>query len=314
MRELSVVVSTYNRADVLPRALESLISQDLDPGRYEIVVVDNNSTDQTRHVVESFGGRSPNVQYVFEARQGIAYGRNTGIRTAGAPIIAFTDDDVRVSGNWAATILAVMAAHPEVACIGGKVLPSWQGAWPAWLTREHWAPLALLDYGETPLYITAERRLCLITANAAYRREVFGQIGMFAPHMSWLSDHEILVRLWHTRGQGLYWPELTVTADIVPQRLHRRYHRHWHRRHGRFTAIMHDEEFERTTIGRFMGVPAHLYRQVAIQLAGWLSHTVRGQRDKAFTYELGLWSCAGFLAARWGEFLSGRGSSARPVD
>ena len=312
MPDLSVVITTYNRADVLPRALESLLSQDLDPGRYEVVVVDNNSTDHTRQVVESFGDRSPKVQYVFEPRQGIAYGRNTGIRTAGAPIIAFTDDDVRVSGDWATTILAVMAAHPEAACIGGKVLPNWQGAWPTWLTPEHWAPLALLDYGEAPLYVTAEKRLCLITANVAYRREVFDQIGMFAPHMSWLSDHEILVRLWHARGQGLYWPQLTATADIVPQRMARRYHRRWHRRQGRFAALMHDEDFERTKVGRFLGVPAHLYRQAATQLAGWVAHTLRRNPDKAFSHELGLWSCAGFFAARWHEFLSGHNSPARP--
>ena len=86
MRDLSVVITTYNRADVLPRALESLLSQDLDPARYEIVVVDNNSTDQTRQVVESFVGRAPKVHYVFEPRQGIAYGRNRGIVTAAAPI------------------------------------------------------------------------------------------------------------------------------------------------------------------------------------------------------------------------------------
>jgi hypothetical protein len=205
-----------------------------------------------------------------------------------------------------------MAGHPEAACIGGKVLPNWQAAPPTWLTKEHWAPLALLDYGEMPLYVTAERRLCLITANVAYRREVFERIGMFAPHMSWLSDHEILVRLWQAGGQGLYWPQLTASADIVPQRLGRRYHRHWHRRRGWFAALMHDDDFERTKVGYFLGVPAHLYRQAATQLAGWLSHTLRRDSDKAFGHELGLWSCAGFLGARWREFLSGHMSSVRP--
>src|SRR6201988_2356961 len=159
MLDLSIAVTTHNRADVLAGAIESLVSQDLDPARYEIVVVDNNSSDHTRSVVESFARNHPNVKYVFEPRQGIVFGRNTGIRTSLGPIIAFTDDDVRVSGNWAAIILEVMAAHPEVACVGGKVLPNLQGSWPAWLTPEHWAPLALLDYGEASFYVTAERRL-----------------------------------------------------------------------------------------------------------------------------------------------------------
>jgi glycosyltransferase involved in cell wall biosynthesis len=303
-RDLSVVIPTYNRGDALPRALESLACQDLDPERYEIVVVDNNSTDHTREVVEAFVGRTPRVRYVFEPRQGVASARNTGILTAVAPIIAFTDDDVRVSRDWATTILTVLAAHPEVACVGGKVLPNWQGPWPAWLTREHWAPLAILDYGEAPVHVNAERRLCLITANVAYRREIFDRLGMFAPHMFWLSDHEILVRLWHAGGKGLYWPQLTAIADIVPQRMRRRYHRRWHRRHGRFAALMHDEGFERTKVGSVFGVPAHVYRQAATHLAGWLAQTLRRNSAKAFSHEVGLWSCAGFFAARWREFLT----------
>src|SRR4029077_11163375 len=99
------------------------------------------------------------------------------------PVVAFTDDDVRVSRDWLSTILRVFAEHPDVACVGGRVLPHWEGPGPAWLTPQHWGPLALLDYGESPVYVTAQRRLCLITANAAYRREVFDRIGMFAPHV-----------------------------------------------------------------------------------------------------------------------------------
>lgn len=309
--DLSVVITTYNRADVLPTAIESLFAQNLDPSRYEIIVVDNNSSDGTREVVESFAGRSPAIRYVFEPCQGISHGRNAGIRAAAAPIVAFTDDDVRVSRDWATTILTVLATHPEVACVGGKVLPSWDGPWPAWLTSEHWAPLALLDYGDAPVYVTAERRLCLITANVAYRREVFDQIGMFASRMSWLSDHEILVRLWRARGQGLYWPQLTATADIAPDRMRRQYHRRWHRRHGHFAAIMHDEEFERTKVGPFVGVPAHLYRQAATHLTGWLAQTFRRDSAKAFSHEVALWSCAGFFAARWREFLTRHGAPSR---
>lgn len=313
-RDLSVVIPTYNRADVLPSALESLLTQDLDSTRYEIVVVDNNSTDGTRQVVESFTGRSPAVQYVFEPRQGISFGRNAGIRAAVAPIVAFTDDDVRVSRDWATTILTVLAGHPEVACVGGKVLPNWRGPWPTWLTREHWAPLALLDYGDAPVYVTAERRLCLITANVAYRREVFDRIGMFASHMSRLSDHEILVRLWRAHGQGLYWPQLTAIADIAPQRMRRRYHRQWHRRHGRFAAIMHDEDFERTKVGHFLGVPAHQYRRVAAELVGWVADTIRRDPRNAFSHEVGLWASLGFLSARWREFLSGHYVPTHPGD
>src|SRR6266404_6763274 len=98
--DLSVVLSTYNRAEVLRRALESLLDQDFDPRRYEVVVVDNNSSDRTRSVVEAFCAKTTNVSYLFESRQGVAYGRNAGIRASRAPAIAFTDDDLRVSRDW----------------------------------------------------------------------------------------------------------------------------------------------------------------------------------------------------------------------
>jgi glycosyltransferase involved in cell wall biosynthesis len=310
--EVSVVLTTYNRARVLPGAIEGLLDQDLARARYEIIIVDNNSTDETRQVVESFQARATNLRYIFEARQGVAYGRNTGILAAHAPLIAFTDDDVRVARNWLRTILSVLASYPDVAGVGGRVLPDWPGSWPAWLTREHWSPLALLDYGDAPLHVTAARRLCLITANAAYRRDVLERVGMFSPHVQTVGrevateDHELLLRLWRAGEQGLYWPGLTATASIDPERMRRRYHRRWHHRHGRFLALMHDEELERTRMGRLLGVPAHIYRHVATDFAGWISALVRLQFDAAFRHETNLWSHSGFLTARWQEFFSPR--------
>jgi glycosyltransferase involved in cell wall biosynthesis len=307
--DVSVVLSTYNRAHVLPRALESLLDQDHDPARYEIVAVDNNSTDGTRQTIESFAAKAPNLRYVFEPEQGLPYGRNTGIRVARAPLIATTDDDVRVSRHWVSTIARLFADHPEAACVGGKVLPNPSGPWPGWLTREHWSPLALLDYGDVPFHVNGTRRLCLIGANVAYRREVLDRIGMFAPHMSSAQDHELLLRLWRAGGQGLYSPSLTAVADIAPERLQRRYHRRWHRRHGRFSAMMHDEDLEHTRAGRLFGVPAHLYRRAAIDLAAYGGRLLRGDAAGAFTHEVGLWFFLGFFAARWEESFSGSGAS-----
>jgi glycosyltransferase involved in cell wall biosynthesis len=309
--DVSVVISTYNRAEVLLRAIESLLDQALDPERFEIVIVDNNSTDDTRQTVQALLAKASNLRYVFEPRQGVSYGRNAGILAARAPSIAFTDDDVRVSPSWLSTIVQVLAEHPEVACVGGRVLPNWAGPWPGWLTREHWGPLALQDYGDAPVYVNARKRLCLITANVAYRRAVFDQIGMFSPLVQTLGrevateDHELLLRLWRAGGQGLYWPGLAATADIVPERMRRAYHRRWHHRHGCFLAIMHDEELEQTRVGRFLGVPAHIYRQGASSLLRWIGHILRGDSEKAFADELGFWSTLGFIQARWNEFVRG---------
>jgi Glycosyltransferases involved in cell wall biogenesis len=89
--DVSVNICTYNRQQLLQTALESVLSQQADGLRYEVVVVDNNSTDDTRQLIQSFIARgATNLQYVFEARQGLSYARNAGVAAARSPIVAFT--------------------------------------------------------------------------------------------------------------------------------------------------------------------------------------------------------------------------------
>lgn len=308
--DVSVVISTYNRAEVLPYALESLLQQEPPQPQYEIVVVDNNSTDSTRAVVESFIARGyQHLRYLFEPRQGLAYGRNAGILASTAPIIAFTDDDVTVAPDWVQTLKQALDAHPETDCVGGRVLPRWKRPVPSWLSREHWGPLALLDYGDTAFYVSASRRLCLIGANTAFRRAVFSRIGLLAPHVQSYKrevateDHELLLRVWRSGGLGLYLPNLVVTSQIASERVTKAYHRRWHRRHGRFMAIMRDEGFEETRRGRVLGAPGWIFRAAvegAVRCVGCL---LRGDLDQAFLHETRLRFSLGFLATRWREFL-----------
>src|SRR4051812_38541345 len=103
--DISVVIATYNRASILPVALESVLNQDTQGATYEVILVDNNSTDHTREVATSFIENSgEKLRYLFEAEQGVSYARNAAIEKARAPIIAFFDDDVQVARNWIATI------------------------------------------------------------------------------------------------------------------------------------------------------------------------------------------------------------------
>ena len=126
-------------------------------------------------------------------------------------------------------------ANPNVDFLGGKVLPCWVSPPAPWLTREHWAPLALLDYGDQSFYVDAAKRLCLIGANFAFRRRVFDELGMFKTDfqrvkdgIGSLEDHEMLLRLWHANRKGLYFPHIIVTAEIESERLQKSYHRRWH--------------------------------------------------------------------------------------
>jgi glycosyltransferase involved in cell wall biosynthesis len=308
--DVSVVISTYNRCRLLNGALQALLSQTVGPVNYEILVVDNNSSDQTRPVVEALAAQNPErLKYLFEPKQGISYGRNTGIANAKAAIIAFTDDDVRVGGDWIGQIRAGFEANPDIDFLGGKVLPQWPTAPPSWLTKANWSPLALLDYGDLPFHVDSARQLCLIGANSAFRRRAFERVGLFKTDfqrvkdgIGSLEDHEILLRLWRANRRGLYLPELVVTAEVEPERMEKQYHRRWHACHGRFYAALHSEEVERSKIGRLFGVPAHFYRRALGDAVGWTLASIRRHPEEAFTNELGLRYFGGFATRRWREF------------
>ena len=308
--DISIVISTYNRCGLLEGALRALLSQTPADVAYEILVVDNNSTDQTRPLVEGLAKQNPEkLKYVFEPKQGLSYGRNTGIGAAKAPIIAFTDDDVRVAADWVWRIKTGFEGNPDIDFLGGRVVPRWPAEPPPWLTTANWSPLALLDYGDHPFYVDSGKQLCLIGANFAFQRRAFEKVGLFKTDfqrvkdgIGSLEDHEILLRLWRVGSRGLYLPELVATAEIEPDRMTKQYHRKWHTSHGRFYAALHSDEVEQSNLGNFFGVPAHLYRQVLSDLAGWLGARIRRQPVEAFTRELGLRYFSGFATRRWREF------------
>jgi glycosyltransferase involved in cell wall biosynthesis len=288
---VSVVLPTYNRAATLRQALESVLAQRT--GRaYEVLVVDNNSTDDTRAQIERvIADGACNVRYVIEERQGVSSARNAGIAVARAPIIAFLDDDIRVEPDWIDTICRVLAARPDVDCVGGKVLPLWGGTPPSWLTTEHWAPLALLDFGEVPQAINGRNRLCLLSANLAVRRELLDRVGRFRPELQRvkdsigsMEDYEWLLRFWEAGGEGLYVPELLAWTEVPASRMTRAYHRRWHSGHGHYFALVNDPDFERTR-ARLHGVPVHVFRAALLDLRKWLGFMLRGDADRAFTCE-----------------------------
>src|SRR5262245_16663151 len=282
---ISVVISTYNRSAVLPQALDSILDQDGIDCPYEVILVDNNSNDDTREVAEAYLKRGVSkLRYVFEERQGVSYGRNAGIAIARAPIIAFFDDDIVVPRGWVGTIKAIMDNRPEAEFIGGRVLPQWTDPPPSWLTPANWSPLGLVDYGPEPLVVTAEHQLCLVGANLAVRRTLFESVGLFSPDLQRvkdsigsMEDHELLIRAWRAGKRGLYAPDLIVETVVPEVRKTRQYHRRWHREHGTFCAMIRTLEdaetftADRTSTAAFFGVPACLYRELIETSGRWMA-------------------------------------------
>lgn len=301
--ELSVVLCTFNRSGLLPSALSALVAQ-VDAPPYEVVVVDNNSTDETPQVAARFaaGGR---VRLVHEPVQGLSHARNRGVAEAAADILAFTDDDVRVAPTWVRSIADAFAAHPEVDMVGGKVEPEWQAAPPPWLRDTGWAPLALVDYGDEPFRIAAEAPVCLIGANVAVRRRALERLGGFSPRLQRVGDgigstedHELQTRLLQAGASALYDPRIAARAVVPRERLSKRYHRAWHRGHGRFYARMRDPWFESSRRGTVLGVPAHVFRSTLAEATAWAASLARGRRSAAFAHELKLRFLTAFALER----------------
>ena len=309
--ELSVVLPTYNRAADLSQAVESVLRQTAPPETYELIVVNNNSSDDTSGVLERLTREHPNrIRAILESKQGVAHARNAGIEASRAAVIAFFDDDVSVAPNWIETILRLFAEHPELDCVGGKVLPAWSSAPPAWLTPAHWAPLALQDFGDAPMVVSLDNPKGLISANLACRKEVFHRVGGFLPQfqrvkdgIGSLEDGEWMLRFWKSGGRALYTPDLVTSTDVPAARQTRAYHRRWHLGHGYFYGLLRAEDMERTAVGSLFGVPAHMYRSAVQDATRWCRAAVSGA-DSAFLYEIKLRFFAGFLRQRVRERFS----------
>ena len=302
--DVSVVIPTYNRSALLRDAVESVLAQEF-AGPFEIVIVDNNSQDDTetvaRHLVNAHQGK---VQYVRETQQGNAHARNLGVRTARGAVIAFIDDDVSVERDWLATLWNALDSRAELSFVGGRVLPEWTGPPPSWLTQEHWSPLALLDYGPDELVISGDSPRGLLTANIAFRRSVFDEVGSFSPHLQRvknmigsMEDTEFLLRVCRSGRHGLYLPQMIAKAPVEVERLSKTYHRRWHTGHGHFYAVMRDAQWERSSFN-LAGVPGHLYKQTLTHGLNWLKTIVTGNTDAAFTHECHLRFFRGFVRER----------------
>jgi glycosyltransferase involved in cell wall biosynthesis len=324
----SIVIATYNRAADLRQTLASLARLEPD-GPWEVIVVDNNSPDDTRAVVEAAARTFPvELRYLFESQQGRSPALNAGIRAARGEIVATTDDDVRVPSDWLTRAAAGLAA---LGCdyVGGRVLPIWGGPRPRWIPNrggKQWAVIALLDYGPEPIEFGARVPLGV---NMAFRRAAFDRAGLFDPHTGrkagTLLGQE--VREWCIRARkagvrGWYVPDLALDHIIPADRLNKTYFRRWFYWRGISRALLYErsgldmEAPERTTLDfatvpHIAGVPRYLYRKALGSCVGWLRATLAGDAVAAFEHETWLWFFAGIVGQRWKDTRAR--AAARPV-
>ncbi len=128
---ISVVICTYNRDSILTRVLDSIQAQSLAPKYYEVIVVDNNSTDNTREISKEYENKIPNLRYCFEPRQGLSHARNRGWREARGEYVGYLDDDAKAPLHWLQTAARIIDEHqPDV--FGGPYYPYYDSETPDW--------------------------------------------------------------------------------------------------------------------------------------------------------------------------------------
>lgn len=225
---ISVVVCTHNRAAYLPKALRSLTGQTLPGSRFEVVLVDNRSTDGTREIAAAFAGEGKiDLRYLHEPALGLSYARNAGWRAARGEIVAYLDDDAVASPGWLAAILEVFATvEPRPGCVGGPVAPLWEAPRPPWLADEILTSLTAIDWSATPHPLPDLRREWLVGANIAFPREVLEAVGGFADGLdragrNLLSSGDVFLQK-QIAARGLacwYHPAVAVGHHVPGERL-----------------------------------------------------------------------------------------------
>ena len=178
MKKLSIVVATYNRAPYLLRTLESLARQTLSPGLFEILVVNNNSSDNTPEVVAGFAGSHPQLQVRMVTETGISYARNCGIASSVGQYIVFIDDDEEANPEFAKSYFCFFENNPGLDAAGGAVVPVYEAPLPAWYSYYIEKMITgAFDLGDRMVPFRGKRYPGV--GNSGFRRRLFDRFGNF---------------------------------------------------------------------------------------------------------------------------------------
>jgi glycosyltransferase involved in cell wall biosynthesis len=234
---VTVIVSTRNRAHYLPEVLRTLSAQDCEVP-FEVIVVDNGSTDATPSVLGEWCARDPRFRMVSEPRPGLSRGKNAGIRASRAPLLLFTDDDMRVVPGWVASYDALFSRHEGNALLlaGGPIVPIPYdlGQWPDWLDEPGLADAGLLDHREQRALRKFEYAW---GGNMAVPRRLFDRFGLWdeaaglqgdgrvtREDSEFFEDTELQDRVRKAGGSTWFCPQAVVyhrvdRASVTPRRI-----------------------------------------------------------------------------------------------
>jgi glucosyl-dolichyl phosphate glucuronosyltransferase len=220
---ISAIIPTLNRSDGLRRALESLRDQTLPPDKYEIIVVDNGSTDDTQKLVAEFmNAESPGAaaRFIREERLGHHFARHAGIRVARGAILAFIDDDAIADPRWLEALIDAFKDR-KAGCVGGKIKPVWEVEPPEWVRSYGASSFGGLNLGDELVELKTPN---IYGSNFSIRKSLFFTVHGFNPDSIgdfWFGDGEtgLLLKVLQAGWKIIYTPEAVVWHVIPASRM-----------------------------------------------------------------------------------------------
>jgi glycosyltransferase involved in cell wall biosynthesis len=189
---VSVIIPTYNRSKLLPKTVDSFLAQTYPANRYEIIMANNNSTDDTQMIINEYCSRHAIIKAITENRQGVHYARNSAAKIAKGEILYFTDDDMIADRDLLENLVKVFSMDYNVATATGKILPEWESKPPKWVLKYCYNGLLSLNDRREQLII-APFNIGVYSCHQAILREAFFKSGGFNPENTageWLGDGE----------------------------------------------------------------------------------------------------------------------------
>ncbi len=177
--KISVVICTYNRSAYIKDAMESLYGQTLSRNKYEVIIVDNNSTDNTKEICETFiqSHADGHFYYTNEIQQGSSYARNNGATLVTSPILCFMDDDAIADKDYLEKIVDFFQQHPDAGGLGGRIIPKYIPEEPIWMSHYVSSLVGHFHYSDTVAVFSANKYP--LESNMIIRKVDFDTIGGF---------------------------------------------------------------------------------------------------------------------------------------
>jgi len=303
--KLDVVIATYNRAPLLQRLLESLRTATVPKTlAVRVLVVDNNSNDGTRQLVETMQREWAGLVYVFEGTQGKSAALNTGLASVDADLVGMVDDDEEVHESWFLAIDEIFR-DATIDFVSGPCLPRWGGPIPAWLPPDYPAIIGWVEAGDQIREYGKDYTGIMMGGNAVLRTAALHAVGGYNPTLGRTGtnlcsgeDADLHDRLLASGARGVYYPQLVIYHYVPPERLTKKYFRRWCLHHGVTKAAV--DRLRPEAVPYLCGVPRYVIGKAARSAVLLLRSAVAPSNPAAsFSRELAIWDLCGFLYGKY---------------